>query len=302
MELRDVGYFQAVAEHGHLGRAAEALGLSQPALSKSLRRLEAAVRTKLVRRTPKGVELTAAGSVLLARSHRLRLAQDDVMREIVDLGDGRSGRLRIGGGPDSGEYLLPQACATLLKDAPKAQVKLTIETFETLLPALRRGELDLIVAGLPRSPHEDLAHEHVGDHEFAFYAAPGHRLASRRRIVLADLAQEQWALAPANVISRRWVMQAFEDCGLPAPRVTVETVTTALRLRIVASTGLVGFFWKHLVRQAAPALKLVELRVQGMTWRRRVSVTYRKNAYLSPLAVRFIETLKATHPKTAASA
>jgi DNA-binding transcriptional LysR family regulator len=56
------------------------------------------------------------------------------------------------------------------------------------------------------------------------------------------------------------------------------------------------------VRQAAPALKLVELRVQGVTWRRRVGVTYRKDAYLSPLAVRFIETLKATHPKTTASA
>ena len=61
MELRDVEYFAVVAENGHLGRAAEALGISQPALSKSLGRLEAVIGAKLVRRTSKGVELTAEG-------------------------------------------------------------------------------------------------------------------------------------------------------------------------------------------------------------------------------------------------
>ena len=59
MQLRDLEYFAAVAEHGNLGRAAEALDLSQPALSKSVRRLELWAGTKLVQRTPKGVELTA---------------------------------------------------------------------------------------------------------------------------------------------------------------------------------------------------------------------------------------------------
>ena len=54
MELRDIEYFAVIAEHGHLGRAADALGLSQPALSKSLRRLEQALQVKLVKRTPKG--------------------------------------------------------------------------------------------------------------------------------------------------------------------------------------------------------------------------------------------------------
>ena len=58
MELRDIEYFAVIAEHGHLGRASEALGLSQPALSKSLRRLEEAVEARLFNRTPKGMELT----------------------------------------------------------------------------------------------------------------------------------------------------------------------------------------------------------------------------------------------------
>ena len=69
MELRDIEYFTVVAQHGHLGRAAAALGLSQPALSKSLRRLESALQAKLVKRTTKGVELTLEGSTLLARAN-----------------------------------------------------------------------------------------------------------------------------------------------------------------------------------------------------------------------------------------
>src|SRR3954463_8741280 len=109
MEWRDIEYFAVLAEHGHLGRAAEALGLSQPAVSKSLRRLEQALEVKLVKRTPKGVELTAEGSALLLGVRGLRLSLQDVAREVKDVGEGRIGRLRVGVGESIGEYLLPAA-------------------------------------------------------------------------------------------------------------------------------------------------------------------------------------------------
>src|SRR6478609_8832206 len=98
MELRDIEYFAVIAEHGHLGRAADTLGLSQPALSKSLRRLERALQVKLVRRIPKGVELTTEGSVLFLRVRELRLSLQSVVREIADVSQGRVGHLRVGAG------------------------------------------------------------------------------------------------------------------------------------------------------------------------------------------------------------
>src|SRR5687767_28790 len=99
MDLRDIEYFAVLAEHGQLVRAAEALGLSQPALSLSLRRLEKSAQAKLVKRTPKGVELTAVGTALLSHVRRLRLARDDLAREVADLAQGRAGNLRIGASP-----------------------------------------------------------------------------------------------------------------------------------------------------------------------------------------------------------
>ena len=74
-----------------LGRAAEVLGLGQPALSMSLRRLEQSAQAKLVQRTPKGVELTAVGRVLLSHVKRLRLAREDLAREIADVAHARTG-------------------------------------------------------------------------------------------------------------------------------------------------------------------------------------------------------------------
>ena len=85
MELRDIEYFAVVAEHGHVGRAAGSLEMSQSALSKSLRRIERSIGAKIVQRTPKGVELTATGSALLSHVRRLQLARDDVVREVADL-------------------------------------------------------------------------------------------------------------------------------------------------------------------------------------------------------------------------
>src|SRR5262245_48541919 len=126
MELRDVEYFAVVAEHRHLGRAAEKLGLSTPALSKSLRRLEKAVQAKVVARTPKGVELTAAGNALLAQVRRLRLSLDDVTREIADVSQGRTGHVRVGANALLGVDLIPRACSLLLAEAPAATLRIML--------------------------------------------------------------------------------------------------------------------------------------------------------------------------------
>src|ERR1700724_3059789 len=120
MELRDIEYFSVIAEQGHRGRAADALGLSQPALSKSLRRLERILQAKLVKRTPKGVELTAEGAVLSARARELKLSLQSVAREVAEVGQGRVGHLRIGVGFPRPEEFLTAAFSAMLKGAPKA--------------------------------------------------------------------------------------------------------------------------------------------------------------------------------------
>src|SRR5687768_10322320 len=128
MEPRDLEYFAVIAEHGNLRRAAEALNMSQPALSKSLRRLETWARGKLVKRTPAGVDLTPMGSALLFHARRFRLYLDDVTRELAGFADGRAGNLRVGADAYSADHLIPQACAAFCSLVPLAKLKVVIDT------------------------------------------------------------------------------------------------------------------------------------------------------------------------------
>jgi DNA-binding transcriptional LysR family regulator len=300
MDFRDVEYFAALAEHRHVGRAAEALGLSQPALSLSLRRLERSVKSKLMNRTPKGVELTTAGTALLARFDRLRLARDDIVSEMTDLSLGHSGLLRIGTGAHIALHIASIACTAVLKDAPRLTLKVNVLDYEALIAGLCRGELDLGISTLQSSSHEDLVQMHLYDEPFVVYASANHRLASKKRVTLADIAQERMVVFGPDSSSMRRLKSTFIDAGLPFPRIALETGSMPLRNQIVASTDLLGYTAQRVVRLAAPHFRFAELRVKELEYVRRVGVIYRKNAYLSTAARRFIEILRATGQEAAA--
>lgn len=302
MELRDIEYFLVVAKHGHLGRAAEALGMSQSALSKSLRRLEREMRAKLVRRTPKGVELTAEGSTLLSRTERLRLSLDDITREVADVSRGLAGHLRIGAGTGYAHHLLPAACTKMAKEAPNVTLNITfpgglVETTK----ALRNGEVDLLITMMRASSEHGLVQEHLYDDEYVVCASVNHRLARKKNVTLADVAEERWAIADPTFAIWRHLHKVFEEHGLPPPHVTVETGPQVVRFPVIASSDLLGYTWTSLVRQAMPQLRLVALHVKELELNFDAAVAYRKDGYLSPAARRFIEILKTTAKEMAAA-
>lgn len=294
IEMRDIEYFAAVAEHGHVGRAAEQLRLSQPAVSKSLRRLEESIQTKLVRRTPKGVDLTAVGAALFARARGLQMSLDDFVRTAAALSRGQVGVLRIGVLAGLAEHLLAPACSTLLKDAGQLTMAVTVDSHVALMPAMRRGEFDLVVGRIPAPSEENMACEHLYDDEFVFFASSRHRLAGRKRLTLADLSHEAFVSPSEEGPAWRGLRQAFEQRGLSPLRIALQTTSTVLRFPVIASSDLVGFSSTPVVRQAAPRYRLTVLPVKEWKWRRSVGVMYRKDAYRAPAALRFIEILKST--------
>lgn len=299
-QLRDMEYFAAIAEHGQVQRAAAALGLSQPALSKSLRRLEQTLKTKLLKRTPKGVELTSVGSTLLAHVRKLRLSVEDISREVADLSQGRAGHLSIGTGAGFALNFVPTACNALLKEAPKVTLKITVDERNAVLSAVRNGALDLAVFTIRAPRHEALAEEHLFDEPYVVYASTNHRLAKRKQLTLADLVHERWVTGFINGPPERRLNQAFEDAGLPPPNIAVETAFLPIRYHLVAASNLLSFNSTRVVRYAAARLPIRELHVKDLAYTRPLGVYYRKDAYLSPAARRFIEILKATAKEIAA--
>jgi len=295
MNERDLDYFAAVAKHGHLGRAAESLGLSQPALSTSLRRLEKSMQAKLVKRTPKGVELTMMGSALLGHLGRLRLAREDVAREVTDLAQGHAGNLRIAVQPGISEELTAAAAAVLLKDAPKVTLQVNALSFDLMVPGLLNGEFDLIVGGtVSPASSGDLTQEDLLHEKNVIYASATHRLAAHKRVTLADLAEERWVKTASAGRSWKALCRTCEEAGLPPPRDVLETNSSAVRSRAVAFGGLLALGNSRQVRQYAQRLPVVVLRVVGFSASRDVVVAHRRDGYLSPIARRVIGILKAT--------
>jgi DNA-binding transcriptional LysR family regulator len=293
MELRDIEYFAVIAEQGNVRRASELLDLSPPALSKSLRRLEKSLQVKLVQRTPKGVELTPVGSALAAQVQRIRLTLADVAREATDLSQGRAGHLRIGVGPGLTERLHP-AYAKLVGEAPGVTMEISVTDNDVMLPALRKGELDIVFNVDFERPVEGLIQEHLFYDHYVVCASVRHRLAKQNRVSMAELSAERWIMQPANVPVRAWLAHRFQQGGLPAPRAAVETRSATLRLQLLAVSTDLAFGSRHGLKAVARELGLKELPVKELVWRRSVCVFRREEAYLSPAARRMIQALKTT--------
>jgi len=261
----------------------------------SLRRLEKSMQTKLVKRTPKGVELTATGSALLSHLGQLRLAHKDVTREVADLAQGHAGDLRVAVQPGTAEDLAAPAGATLLRDSPKVTLQVTAMSFDLMIPGLRNGEFDLLVGGVPPASCTDFIHEILLQDENVIYASATHRLATYKRVTLTDFAGERW-VKTANA-GRSWkaLCRACEEAGLPPPRDVLETNSSVVRGRAVAFGGLLALGAGRRVREYyARQWPIVILPVSGFSAFRDVAVTYRKDGYLSPAARRLIEILKPT--------
>jgi len=294
MDLRDIEYFAVIAEQRHLGRAAEVLGLGQPALSISLRRLETAANSRLVERTPKGIELTQVGLALLAHVAKLRLARADLAREIADLSRGRAGALRIGASPSNLLFVLPEVCGGLVADAPNLHLSVLALDNEVLWPALRKGEIDVVVGHAQRLRDPEIAEILLDEDEFVVFCAAGHRLAQRKSLRLDQLIEERWVASDTNAYSP-WLslQQFFGERGLPAPNIALTSPSSALNLRAVATSSLLGISNKRNVLAAASSLQLKLLPVKDLQWKRQAVIAHRSRAYISPAARRFIDAMQA---------
>ena len=149
MNLRDLRYLTALAEHKHFGRAADASFASQPTLSTQIKKLEDELDVQLFERQPRKVLLTRAGEAVVARA-RVILREVDAIREIArSARDPEAGRIKLGMFPTLGPYLLPHVVPALRVRFPKLELLLVEEKTEVLLAQLDRGEIDAILLALP---------------------------------------------------------------------------------------------------------------------------------------------------------
>lgn len=274
--FRQLRYLDALAANGHFGRAATAMGVTQPALSMQIRELEAEFGAPLVERTPGGAALTAFGREIVSRGARILAA----VRELDELarvhGEVLAGPLRIGVIPSIAPFLLPGLLAAAAERYPEAAITVRESITPVLVEELVAGGLDAIVASVPLG--DDRLEEEVAFDDPFLLAAPVDSPHARRSPALPRLieADELLLLEDGHCLRD----QALTVCRTIDPR----------RLRSFGATSLATIF--HLVAAgqgitlvpeisvdagilADPRLKVVRFaapephRTVGVAWRRR---------------------------------
>lgn len=292
VRLDDIDYFLAVAEHGQVRRAASALGLSQPALTKGLQRLEKDLGFPLFERGPRGMTLTPVAEQFRQRTQTLRASLGDAIREAADLHLGAMGLLRVGVSPLYAQQLFVPACLQLHQQRPAARLRVNINLNDALIAALRMGDLDLTINAIPRVLPDDLEAMPLMTDDLCMVVREGHPLLSRRRVRLQDLVDAQWMLPGPGVAGRRGVEARLTEAGLPSPRIAVEVSNTAGQLgRLLAHSDLVSIMSEAML--AGPAGEgLTPLPFAEARFTRAIGVITRKGHALPPLAKRFLEILR----------
>jgi DNA-binding transcriptional LysR family regulator len=227
VELRQLEYFAAVARHRHFGRAAEAIYVTQPALSQQVARLEAELGIALLRRTSRGVELTPAGADLLARSETI-LAEVAQARAAMDEHAGVvRGTVRIAATP-ADALTLPEAIAAFHRDHPGVRIALRQASAPEALELVRSGAVDLAVLS-PAGDAGSLTVTPLTDEPLRLITAPDDAPAGT--VPLASLTGSAFVLAEPGSALRETVMAACQQEGFsPVPLLEVGDPATVRHL------------------------------------------------------------------------
>lgn len=293
MDNRLLRHFVAVVEHGNVLRAAAAIHISQPALTKSMQNLEAELGVPLLERHPRGVTPTIYGRILFDHAKLLHNQAARAVEEIRAVKEGRAGHLRLGVANFAIEFL-PRVVARLVESTPGLTYEIVDGTYEDLTALVREGALDAVVSGFPPLHRaEDLEHEKLMPGEFVVVCRAGHPLAEKRRATLAEMRNEPWAMANRpRAIVELWEIE-FRYVGLAPPPIRVQSGSMIFLRSMVAQSGFVTFLPRGVVAEDLAARRLVAVPIPfSRPARTAEGIIYRRNAVHPPALRHLIDAIR----------
>ncbi|MGN6697643.1 MAG: LysR substrate-binding domain-containing protein, partial [Thermomicrobiales bacterium] len=236
LDLHKLRVFAAVAEHEHYSRAADALRISQPALSVHVRDLERYFGVALFERAGRNVRLTDAGRLVQDYARRILALTVEMDEAVEDLRGLRAGQLRLGASTTIGEYLLPDALAAFRRQYPGVEVAVEIANTARIADRLRHGELHLGVIGEPLA-NPDLELTPYRDDELVLIVPPDHPWATQT-ITIADLGTAQFVVREAGSATREVAEAALNAAGVRRTEALELGGTEAVKGAVAAGLGV----------------------------------------------------------------
>ena len=243
-DLRTIDYFLTVVSRGSLRAAALDLGITQPALTKAIRRLEDSLGAPLFDRRARGVVPTVYGTALLRHARDVKAAMGAAQDEVEALRSGSAGLVKIGAGPSWQDAVLPEAIAELRSTRPGVRVHVTGGGDDQLKEQLKSGALDFVLAAVPETPRlePELAWQPLLADEYCVIADAGHPLRRRKGpLVLEDLLNYPWILPSPTTYMVGRLRHLLQAAGLPPPVPAIETDVMALKFALMRDSDYLSY-------------------------------------------------------------
>jgi LysR family transcriptional regulator, regulator of abg operon len=285
MRLRQIQDFLAVIEQGSIHAAARKVGLSQPAVTKSLRGLEAELHTQLVRRTNHGVVPTSAGRALYARARAAHAELLKAGEEIAQLSGAGVGSVAFGVGPVAALLVAPEAVTRLHLQYPEASIRIVEGFVAALLPMVRDETLDFAMGPrLETRLDPALSFRPLFREDVVVVGRKGHPL--RNAGSLARLGSAKWlgsglwgGNSPSGPLPR-----AFLAAGLPLPPQVVQCESYTITFSIIARSDMLGIMSRRFLTAASAKDLLQDISVSYALPSLTVGLFMRKDPPLTPMA------------------
>lgn len=290
-KLSGLSQFVAVCASHSLTEAAKALGVSQPALTQAIAKLEKQLDVVLFDRTTRPMTLTPYGVKVLEYAQSMEHSTEALTENLASMKAGAGGILRIGAGPDWIHEILPVAISELQKANPAIRVNLTVSLNDDLRRKLDTGEIDLFFASLSDDYFGGTYHTRILLREsMLILARTDHPIHQGGAKTLEELADESWVMTGNDTFGRQLVRRLFgqHDVDLPPP--SVETNSVHAMINILRHSRKLGFL-SRAHSNAYPEIKVVQTTITMPV--REGGVVWRTESPLLPIAERLLDQVKA---------
>ncbi|OGT83526.1 MAG: hypothetical protein A3H91_11975 [Gammaproteobacteria bacterium RIFCSPLOWO2_02_FULL_61_13] len=293
MEINQLRHFLAVYDNRSMGRAAKHLGMTQPALSQSIRRLEETFGVKLFDRTARGVVPTQFADALGSRARTISLEARGVIEDIDALRGLERGNLVIAASPGPSASIVPEAVKRLHRIRPNLRITVIEGTSDNVIAAVCDGEADIgILPEWKTRKDYELAGEPLMYGMMVVVAGRSHPLLKSATIGWKDALACAWLLAPKGDLLRLSFEDILKRLDLELPINHVESASASVIRNLLSSGEYLSFLPRDFIINEEREGTLVPVQISGgNTWKRDLYILYRQKEVLSPAAAALIKQL-----------
>ena len=291
--MRQILLLVALDDHRNMHKAASHVGMTQPAATRLLGDLERLLKIDLFERNSKGVSPNGYGQSLIRHCRMILATLDHARDEINSISSGATGKTSIGTLQVAAPMLVPKGILRFKKNHPNHTVLVREGTTSTLMPALWRGELDLLVGRASNDvAGEGLKFEALYEETMSIVTKKNHRLTKRKLLRFSSLAKEEWVLPTPDSIYRKRMDEAFRKAGVSPPHPAVESMSVLTNMLLIQESEMLAVMPAKMAKHYANLGELDILTVKPPTLSGPVGVISVLGRPLTPATTDFIKALR----------